>query len=135
MFDFVAWIIPLTVKFPREQRFVLASAMQREALAAHEDLIRAAHGETPEATQASLREVATRLALIRFHLRLAQRTSLITVRQYEYAIERLAEIGRLVRAWQATCASKGHVIRGQAQGPVGRRRASASAIPDTGNEG
>ena len=53
MFEFVAWIIPLSAKFPREQRFIVARALQREALAAHEDLIRAG------------REVATRLALIR----------------------------------------------------------------------
>jgi hypothetical protein len=106
MFDFVAWLIPLTIKFPREQRFVVASALQREALAAHEDLIRAAHGETPEATLRSLHDVATRLALLRFHLRLCECWSLITVKQYEYAVERLAEIGRLTRAWQASCASK-----------------------------
>lgn len=106
MFDFVAWLIPLTIKFPREQRFVVASALQREALAAHEDLIRAAHGETPDATLVSLRTVSTRLALIRFHLRLCERWSLITVKQYEYAVERLAEIGRLARAWMASCERK-----------------------------
>jgi 23S rRNA-intervening sequence protein len=106
MFDFVAWLIPLTLKFPREQRFVVARALQRETLAAHEDLIRAGYGETPDATLLSLHAVATHLALIRFHLRLCERWSLITVKQYEYAVERLAEIGRLTRAWQVSCASK-----------------------------
>lgn len=105
MFEFVAWIIPLSAKFPREQRFVLARALQREALAAHEDLIRAGRGATPDATRMSLDEVATRLALLRFHLRLSERLSLMSVAQYEYAIGRLLEIGRLVRAWQGTCAS------------------------------
>ena len=46
------------------------------------------------------------LTLIRFHLRLCAGWSLISTQQYEYAVERLAEIGRLVRAWQGSCASK-----------------------------
>lgn len=106
MFDFVAWLIPLTLKFPREQRFVVASALQREALAAHEDLIRAGYGESPDATLVSLHAVAIHLALLRFHLRLCERWSLITIKQYEYATERLTEIGRLTRGWQASCGSK-----------------------------
>jgi hypothetical protein len=106
MFDFVAWVIPLTTKYPREQRLVLAQALQREALAAHEDLIRAGYGDSPDATREHLRAMAIRLALIRFHLRLSERLALISVKQYEYAIGRLVEIGRLVRAWQGSCASR-----------------------------
>ena len=25
--DFIAWLVPLTVKFPRQQRFVMAAAL------------------------------------------------------------------------------------------------------------
>ncbi len=106
LFDFVAWVIPLTVKFPREQRFVVAAALQRVTLAAHEALIRAGHGGAPAVTLAHLDEVAVQLALVRFYLRLSHTLALITVNQYEYAAERLSEIGRLVEAWRRGCRAK-----------------------------
>ncbi len=113
MFDLVVWVVPLTVKFPREQRFVVASALQQATFAAHEALVRAGQSAAPGDTLDHLREVATQLAMIRFHLRLSERFSLITVRQYELASEQLGEIGRLVRAWQNTCYARLHQSQGQ----------------------
>jgi len=78
----------------------LAERLQRVTLAAHEAAIKAGMSKTPEATLARLDEVAAQLALVRFYLRLARKQSLITDRQLEYATERLAEIGRLLRGWQ-----------------------------------
>jgi four helix bundle protein len=108
MFDLVAWVIPLTMRFPREQRFVVASALQRATFAAHESLVRAAQSTTPNETVDHLHEAATQLAMIRFHLRLSERLSLITVRRYERASEQLGEIGRLIRAWQGACHERLH---------------------------
>ena len=31
-YDLLQWLIPVTVKFPRQQRFVLASAIQKRRL-------------------------------------------------------------------------------------------------------
>lgn len=106
MFDFTAWVIPLRVKAPREQRFVVAAALQRVTLAAHEALIRAGHSQTSTATLAHLNEAAAQLAVVRFYLRLAQTLNLMTIKQYEHASERLPEIGRLTRAWQRACRTK-----------------------------
>ncbi len=104
--DFITWLIPLTVRFPREQRFIMAEALQRDLLTLHEALVRAGFDGSPETALDHLHEAGVRLTLVRFHLRLCERWSLITTRQYEYAVERLAEIGRLVRAWQKSCAGK-----------------------------
>ncbi len=46
-YDLVAWLIPVTIKFPRQQRFVMAAALQREALRFQELLIEAAHQRQP----------------------------------------------------------------------------------------
>lgn len=110
MFEFAAWVIPLTIKFPREQRFVVAAAVQRATLAAHEALVRA--GQSTDAEQAAhhLDEVAAQLALVRFYLRLSERLTLITVRHYEFASERLAELGRLVHAWRRSCRAKAAAV-------------------------
>jgi hypothetical protein len=35
-YDLLRWLIPLTIKFPRQQRFVLAEALQGCALRLHE---------------------------------------------------------------------------------------------------
>ena len=40
-YDLLLWLIPLTVKFPRSHRFVLAEAIQRTALQFQEQLIEA----------------------------------------------------------------------------------------------
>ena len=53
-YDFVAWLIPLTIKFPRSQRFVMAAALQRESLRFQELLIEASH-QNQRATRLSPR--------------------------------------------------------------------------------
>ena len=40
-YDLLKWLIPLTVKFPRQQRFVMAGAVQHDALRFQELLIEA----------------------------------------------------------------------------------------------
>jgi hypothetical protein len=106
LFDFVTWVIPLTLKFPRSHRFVVAEALQRVTLASQEAAIRAGHGATPADVATHLNEVALNLSLIRFYLRLAVQLTLITVKQHEFASERLTEIGRLLEAWRKVVAAK-----------------------------
>jgi len=93
------WLIPLTVKFPRQQRFVLAAAVQRSALRLHERLIEAAQGPgewLPDALAAADVE----LAKLRHYLRLCHDLELLTTGQYEHAAEMLVEIGRLLGGWR-----------------------------------
>lgn len=100
MFDFVAWVIPLTIKFPKEQRFVVAARLQQCVFDAHEALIRASQAEEAALRGESLRLALTELALVRFYLRLSQRLAFMTIKQYEFASAALREIGLLLRAWQ-----------------------------------
>jgi hypothetical protein len=106
LFDFTAWVIPLTLKFPRQHRFVVAEALQRVTLGAHEAAIRAGHAKEPAMIGQELDDVALHLALIRFYLRLALKMALITVKQHEFASECLAEIGRLLEGWKRVNATK-----------------------------
>jgi hypothetical protein len=96
-FDFVAWLIPLTVKFPRQQRFVMAGALQREALRFQELLIEAVHQPQPAER---LRAADAELDKLRTHLRLALTLNLISGGQYEHAAGHLTEIGKLLGGWQ-----------------------------------
>ena len=98
-YDFVAWLIPLTVKFPRQQRFVLAAALQREALQFQSLLIEAAHQRQPREV---LIAADAELDKLRTHLRLARDMTLISMNQYEHAARLLVEMGKLLGGWQRT---------------------------------
>jgi four helix bundle protein len=100
-YDFVAWLIPLTVKFPRQQRFVMAAALQREALRFQELLIEAVHQAQP---RRSLAAADAELDKLRTHLRLCRDLALISPGQYEHAARMLVEVGRLLGGWQKSLA-------------------------------
>jgi len=95
-YDFLCWLLPLTIKFPRQQRFVLAAALQKEALHFQGLLIEAAH--QPSASE-RLCLANAELAKVRSHLRLSRDLALISPGQYEHGARLLVEIGRLVGGW------------------------------------
>ncbi len=125
LFDFAAWVIPLTTKFPRAQRFVLAQHLQQAVLGAYETAVRAGMSKEPQAISDCLDDVATQLTLTRHYLRLAFKLSYITIQQLEYATDRLAEIGRLVRAWQ------GNVNPDRSHGEARRRPQPVTHVSST----
>lgn len=96
-YDFVKWLIPLTVGFPRQQRFVLAAALQQEALSLQGLLIEAVHQPDPSP---KLVAADAELDKLRTHLRLCHDLKLISRGQYEQAANMLVEIGRLLGGWK-----------------------------------
>jgi hypothetical protein len=95
-YDLLRWLIPQTVKFPRQQRFVLAEAVQRTALRFQEELIEAAYAETP---LPALRRADVTLVKLRIYLRLCRDLQLLTFNQYEHVARMVNEIGRLLGGW------------------------------------
>ncbi|MCI0576430.1 MAG: diversity-generating retroelement protein Avd [Chloroflexi bacterium] len=98
-YDLLAWLIPATTKFPREQRFVLARHVQETALRFQEELIEAAAGPK-NARELALAGADVSLTKLRFYLRLCQDLHLLTPRQYRHVAEMVAEIGRLLGGWR-----------------------------------
>jgi hypothetical protein len=96
-YDLVKWLIPLTVKFPRHQRFVLATAVQQTALRLQELLIEAVR--LPHTTD-RLRAADVELDKLRFYLRLSYDLGYINLGQQRHAGQMIAEIGRLLGSWQ-----------------------------------
>jgi hypothetical protein len=94
--DLLRWLIPLTVKFPRSQRFVLASRLQQRVLDFQEQIIEA--GKASDSLPA-LRRADTTLAQLRVHFRLAKDLELISIGQYEHGARMMSEIGRLLGGW------------------------------------
>jgi len=96
-YDLLKWLIPLTVKYPRHQRFVLATAIQQSALRLHERFIEAVR--LPDAAQ-TLRAADVELDKLRFYLRLSYDLNYISLGQQRHAGQMVAEIGRMLGGWQ-----------------------------------
>jgi hypothetical protein len=94
--DLLVWLIPLTLKFPREHRFVIAAQVQNTAFELQSRLLDARHGLNQAQ---SLRRSDSCLARLRAQLRLCLDWLLIAPRQFEHVSGRLVEIGRLLGAW------------------------------------
>jgi hypothetical protein len=103
-YDFIAWLIPLTVKFPRQQRFVLAAVLQKDALRFQELLVEAAHSEK---MGEHLNQADIELDKLRLHLRLARDLAYISEGQYEHAARQFVEIGKLLGGWKKSVATRG----------------------------
>jgi hypothetical protein len=95
-YDFVRWLIPQTVKFLREQRFVVAERLQATSMDFMECLFQAI--DKPQQA-AALRQADVKLKQLRFYLRLSHDLKLMDTRRYEHAGRLLEEVGRLLGAW------------------------------------
>lgn len=95
-YDLLRWLIPVTVKFPRQQRFVLANALQRTALQLQEQFIEASFADRPSP---GLQRADITLTKLRFYLRLCRDLELLNIGQYEHVARMVNEIGRLLGGW------------------------------------
>ena len=96
-YDFIKWLIPLTVKFPRHQRFVVAQALQQSALTLQARLFEAVR--LPD-TAHRLQLADVELDKLRFYLRLSTDLHYISLGQQHHAAQMLVEIGRMLGSWQ-----------------------------------
>ncbi len=95
-FDLLSWLLPETVKFPRQHRFVLAEALQHTALLFQEQIIEASMADKP---LPRLRDADVTLTKLRTYLRLARELGLLKFNQYEHGSRIVDEIGRLLGGW------------------------------------
>jgi hypothetical protein len=104
-YDFLLWLIPLTLKFPKAQRFLLAERLGKLALDFY-DLILEAVIDAPR--QADCLNQADRLLVkIRLYIRLSHDLHCLSLGQYEHAARLVAELGRLLGGWKRKQAKAG----------------------------
>lgn len=97
-YDFVTWILPLTEKFPKSQRFVVTLRLQNAVLNFQELLIDANSLRGVQRT-GKLMIADAELRKVRLYLRLCEKWKWITSGQYKHASGMIAEIGRLLGGW------------------------------------
>lgn len=98
-YDLIRWLIPVTVKFPRTQRFVLAERLQHTVLDFQERLIEAGRSTQPKPL---LKEADMMLTKLRLYLRLCRDLELLSSGQYEHVARMVNEVGRLLGGWLKT---------------------------------
>ncbi len=97
-YDFVSWLLPTTLNFPRSQRFVVTGRLQQAALNFQERLIEA-NSQRGGKRSELLRQADVELLKVRLYLRLCERWAWISSGQYYHASAMVAEIGRLLGGW------------------------------------
>jgi len=102
-YDLLRWLLPATVKFPRQHRFVLAEILQRTAMRFQEDILEAGYGNRP-ATDLARADVT--LAKLKVYLRLCHDLDLFSHGQYEHVSRMVTEIGRLLGGWRKSLQAK-----------------------------
>ena len=97
--ELLAWLVPHTAAWPREQRHGVTQYVVALALGVHDALIAARHSSTAQRGE-SLREADIRLDQLRQHLQLAWQWTWMSDGQYQHANRLTAELGRLIGGWR-----------------------------------
>lgn len=97
-YDFLLWLIPVTLKFPKSQRFLLAERLSGMVLDFYDLILDAV--QEPENTDARLDEADKLLTKIRLYVRLSFDLGCISQGQWEHAGRLMDEIGRLMGGWK-----------------------------------
>lgn len=100
-YDLLAWLIPITMQFPRSQRFVMALRVQNAALDLQETLVAAGKSQRGERRRL-LQQADIRLEQLRLHWRLCRTLQLIEPGRYEHGARLIDEVGRLLGTWLET---------------------------------
>jgi four helix bundle protein len=103
-YDFLSWLLPLTEKFPRSQRFVVTTRLQSAALDFQELIIEANSLRGMQRAE-KLRIADAELLKVRLYLRLSEKWGWITPGQHRHASGMIAEMGRLLGGWLKTVTS------------------------------
>lgn len=104
-YELLLWLYPTVRRFPRGDRYVLGERIESCALNVLEGIIESNNALDKTV---SLKKTSVELEKLRIFIRLAKDEKLISFRQYEFASERINEIGKML----------GGLIRKFAGGPA-----------------
>lgn len=95
--EFLAWLLPLTEKFPHKARFTFANRIDNLALDLVEDLVEARYSRQKRAI---LARANLRLEKLRMLLRLSHDLCYLSHTSYAYGTRQLYEIGSMLGGWR-----------------------------------
>lgn len=97
-YDFIAWLLPQSMKFPRSQRFIVTKRLQDAALNFYEK-INHANKYRNQNRRRYLFSADLELDAVNFYLRLVHDWKWLSDGQYAHAAKMTTELGRLLGGW------------------------------------
>lgn len=95
-YDFSIWLLNHTGKFPKSERFRLAKRLDDSLFDFYGHLLESTR---PGKARHGLQRADLELDKLRLFIRISHARGLFSNRQYEYAINSLMEIGKLLGGW------------------------------------
>jgi len=118
-YDFLLWLLNHTEKFPKSERFRLARRLEDTAFKFYDLLLESTR---PGREAQKLQDADLELDKLRLCVRLSRGRNLLDGKQYEFAVNAMMEIGKLLGGWikslPAKAVSPGDAGRGTARGLV-----------------
>lgn len=99
-YELILWLYPAVNKFPKSQRFVLGQQIENTMLNIMKGIIQA---NAERAKLPYLKQASVDLDKLRIIIRLAKDMKFFTVRQYEFAVGKINEIGKMLGGWIKSC--------------------------------
>ena len=96
VYDLILWLYPTVNKFPKSQRFVLGQQIENTVLEILKGTIQA-NQESDKLPY--LKQISVDLDKLRILIRLSKDLKFISIRQYQFAAEKINEIGRILGGW------------------------------------
>ena len=95
-YELILWIYPTVNKFPKSQRFVLGQQIENTVLEILKGIIEAnqERNKVPY-----LKQISVNLDKLRILIRLSKDLKFISIRQYQFADEKINEIGKMLGGW------------------------------------
>ncbi len=104
--DFLKWLLDTTGKFPRNVRYTITNRIDNLALDILEHLIECRYEKQVRASK--LGQINIKLEKMRILLRICHENQYIPIRQFEHAIVRVNEAGKMIRGWMNTNSIRGN---------------------------
>ena len=100
--DFFVWLFPMVNKFPKAQRFVLGQQIEKTALEVLTLIIRANNQKDQVERKKILAQLDVKIEVLRALLRVAYLLRFLSHQQYEYFLEKVDELGKMLGGWMKT---------------------------------
>ncbi|MFA6897719.1 MAG: diversity-generating retroelement protein Avd [Patescibacteria group bacterium] len=99
-YELILWIYPAVNKFPKTQRFVLGQQIENTVLNLLKLIIQA---NAEKAKLSYLKQASVELDKLRILIRLTKDLKFLSIKQYEFAIGKINEIGKMLGGWMKSC--------------------------------
>jgi len=100
-YELILWIYPAVNRFPKTQRFVLGQQVENTVLNLLKLIIQA-NAERNKLPY--LKQLSIELDKLRILVRLSKDLRFLSIKQYEFAVNKINEIGKMLGGWIKICA-------------------------------